>query len=394
MQLTSIITAAGLAAFTNALLLPPEISDADNNLVNTLPVPLPAPIAVDERLNIPKIAEAQNLKLKCPGCPVRVPHHGKVKIVNDIPSHLELDFSIESSDDADRLMLNGFELYPNADPFRNSLTAAVRPDFLHRQAKRPHHFKGPHPLAIQNLGFGMQTRPVATSEDDSLELIMVELDIIEVGDVFINGIPNVQIKLVKTPTGKLMIGEVETVESETSQKNPMDKQEECTTMLCKWKSVMMQKIAALRAHKGCGGRPAHAKGHDQAKAEDIIGQHLSAPHRDAHHSHQRNWGLLFKNIASHILLPVAIGILAGVAASILGMLFGTFVVFLWRLVARRGGSRRHHRHGRQHKAAHNEAVADDEKSSLMAHEEEVDAPPAYIEEGVVILDDKKTENVA
>ncbi|KAI2617147.1 hypothetical protein GGR54DRAFT_215693 [Hypoxylon sp. NC1633] len=384
MQLTSIFVAAGLAAFTtNALLLPPEISDADNDIVSTLPVPIPA---AESHPDIPKFAEAQTLKIKCPGCPLRIPHHGSSKVVTDVPSHLVLDFSIRASDDGDRLMLNEFELYPNADPFRGVLSAAVRPS---RFLRRPHQYKGPLET-MQTLGFGMQSRPVVTSEDDALELVMVELDIIEVGNVFVDGIPDIQIKLVKTPSGKLMIGEIETVEM---QKNPMDKQEECTTLLCKWRSIIMQKLASLRAHKGCGGRPAHAKGHVQDKVDD--GHRHSNPSWGAHHGqHQKNWGLLLKNIASHILLPVAIGILAGVAASILGMLVGTFVVFLWRAVVRGGNARRHRRHGHHHKASHVEVAVDEEKSGLMVHKDEVDAPPAYIEEGVVVLDDKKAENVA
>ncbi|KAL7621151.1 hypothetical protein AAE478_008467 [Parahypoxylon ruwenzoriense] len=385
MQLTAIIAAAGLAvSTTNAILLPPEISESDKDIVSTLPVPVEADI------NIPKIAEAQTLKLKCPGCPVRIAHHGQgMALATDIPSHLELDFSIEPSDGADRLMLNGFELYPNADPFRNSLTAAVQPDYALRPMKRPPHFKGPRPQSVQTLGFGMQTSPIAKNEEDSLELIMVELDIIEVGDVFVAGIPNVQIKLVKTPSGKLMIGEIATASTETMQNNPMDKQEECTTLLCKWKAVIMQKLASLRLHKGCGGRPAHAKVHTQSEED---GSRQGHHHQHEHGHHQKNWGLLFRNIASHILLPVAIGILAGVAASILGMMVGTFIVFLWRLVVRPAGSRRHHRHGHHHKASRHEVAADDEKSGLMTHEEEVDTPPAYIESGLVIVDDKKSEN--
>ncbi|KAI1106047.1 hypothetical protein F4804DRAFT_330790 [Jackrogersella minutella] len=396
MLLTSIIAAAGLAASTNALLLPPEISEADsNNLATTLPVPISASFPDVDR----------NLKLKCPGCSVRIPHHGKVKIVNDIPSHLELDFNVETVGSADRLMLNGFELYPNADPFRNSLAATVRPDVPRRQTKRPTHFKKPEPQLAQSLGFGMQTRPVSNPDDkDSLELVMIDLDIIEVGDVFIAGIPNVQIKLLKTATGQLMISDIETTDSETKQGNPMDKQEECTTLVCKWKAIIMQKLASLRLHKGCGGHSTHTKGNDQAKEEVSTGAPIwNAPadgDNTLQHGHrQRNWGLLFKNIASHILLPVAVGILAGVAASILGMMFGTFVVFLWRLVARRGSSRRHHRHSHSHhhhKASHSEAAFHDEKAGLMVAEaEEGDAPPpVYVEEGVVFLDDKKTDNVA
>ncbi|KAK6952073.1 hypothetical protein Daesc_006602 [Daldinia eschscholtzii] len=387
MQLTSIISAAGLAALSNAFLLPPGISESDKDIITTLPVPVQVDAAV------PRALESQNLKLKCPGCPVPIPHHGKVKIMNDIPSHLDLDFWIMPSDnaDADRLMLNGFELYPNADPFRNTLTAPVRPDVLHRQMKKRPNSKGSMP---QTLGFGMQTRPVAKNEEDSLELIEIQLDIIEVGDVFVDGIPKVQVNVVKTPTGKLMLGEIKTTDSEAAQSNPMDKQEECTTLLCKWKAVVMQKLAGLRFHKGCGGRPAHVKGNEEVKVEET--QEPQEP-QEPHHGHrQKNWGLLFKNIASHILLPVAVGILAGITACILGMIAGTLAVFLWRAIVRRGHTRRHHhhRHGHHHKASHTEAVVSEEKSGLMANQEEVDAPPAYVEEGVVVIDDKKAENVA
>ncbi|KAI0119505.1 hypothetical protein F4814DRAFT_412211 [Daldinia grandis] len=385
MQLTSIITAAGLATLSSAFLLPPDISESDKDIITTLPVPVRVGAAI-------LAVESQNLKLKCPGCPVHIPHHGKVKIVNDIPSHLELDFDIVPSDNADRLMLNGFELYPNADPFQNTLTAAVRPDVLHRQMKKRPQFKGPKP---QTLGFGMQTQPVAKNEEDALELIQIDLDIIEVGDVFVNGIPSVQVNVVKTPTGKLMLGEIKTIDSETAQSNPMDKQEECTTLLCKWKAVIMQKLAGLRFHKGCGGRPAHVKGHGEVKGNDEGKVEEPQEPQEPHHGHrQKNWGLLFKNIASHILLPVAVGILAGITACILGMIAGTFAVFIWRAIARRGHSRRHHhRHAHHHKASHTEAVVNEEKSSLMANQEEIDAPPAYVEEGVVVIDDKKTENV-
>ncbi|KAI2464643.1 hypothetical protein F4781DRAFT_412419 [Annulohypoxylon bovei var. microspora] len=385
MQLTSIIAAAGLAAYTtNALLLPPEVSEADNRLATTLPVPISADFAND----------ARRLKLKCPGCEVRLPpHHRMTDTAKDVVRYLELDFSIEPTGSADRLMLNGFELYPNADPFRSSLAAVVLLD-THRKTKRPMHSKGPQPEAAQALGFGMQTRPISSPEEDSFELVMIDLDIIEVDNVFLDGIPNVQIKLVKTPTGQLMIGDIETTDSEMKQHNPMDKQEECTTFLCKWKAIVMQKLASLRLHKGgCGGHRTHAKGSGQAKQDGAINVRPSVGDSHPPSHRERNWGLLFKNIASHILLPVAIGLLAGVAASILGMMVGTFVVFLWRVVARRGSSRRHHRHGHHHKASHAEAALHDEKSGLMAHAEEDDVPPVYIEEGIVVLDDKKTENV-
>lgn len=320
MQLISIISATGLAALTtNAFLLPPDISDADNDIVSTLPVPVPV---IEGHPEIPKTAEAQTLEVKCPGCPVRIPHHSRVKVVHDIPSHIELNFSIKTSDGADRLMLNGFELYPKVDIFQETLTADVIPNFVHREAKRPTHFKGPRPQLTQNLGFGVVSRVAATNADDLLELVEIEFRIIEVGGDFFNNLPKVQIKLVKTPTGKLMMAGLEALESETTatiQSNPMDKQEECTTLLCKWRSIVSQKLSGLRFHKGCGGRHRHSKGqgHDHTKSEDWKSKPLTASQWDGHREHhQKNWGLLFKNIASHILLPVAIGILAGITASV------------------------------------------------------------------------------
>ncbi|KAI1500628.1 hypothetical protein F5X99DRAFT_230867 [Biscogniauxia marginata] len=381
MQLQSLIAAAGLAASANALLLPPEISASDNDIVTTLPVPS------DVNLDVPMIAEAQSLKLKCPGCPVRTAHRkgqsGEGSINTHIPSHLELDFSIDSSNGADRLLLNGFELYPHSNPFVEMLAAPLQPDVPDRRKKLPSHFKGPRPRDIQPLGFGLQTSSVATSEEDALELVNVELQIIEVGNVFVDTIPNVQVKLVKTLSGKLMIGAIETTDSETLR-NPMDKQEECATMLCKWKAMVMQKISQFRKSKGCGGFLSHAKGSSQPEGSQP--DHSQPTHR---------WGLLLKNIASHILIPVAIGIMAGVTASMLGMLVGTFVVFFWRTFIRPAKCQRHRKHGHAHKAPQNEAAVADEKSGLMEHqEEEIDTPPAYVEAGIVAIDQKQPENDA
>ncbi|RYP22719.1 hypothetical protein DL765_001569 [Monosporascus sp. GIB2] len=397
MQLKPILAAAGLTATatTNALLLPPDVSVDD--IITTLPVPT----ELDFDVNAPKVAQAQNLKLDCPGCPVRVfpdwkGPEGIVKIDTDIPSHLELDFSIEPSDDVDRLMLNGYELYPKSDPFKNTLTAALLPEHGDKNMKRPHHFKGPRPHSIQNLGFGLQIRVVPSADDDELELVVVDLHIIEVGNAFVDGIPSVEIKLVKTPSGKLLIADLAPTASETTQETPMDAQEECTTMFCKWLAMAKQQFGRFRSGKHCGARPVHASqesGHFAAHRPD----HPSHPGHGHHrHEFKHSWKHLLKNIATQILLPVAIGIMAGVTASVLGMMVGTFVVYVWRTFVRRPSStrRRHRGHGHSSKAAVNEAVVEEEKSGLMAHQEEPDVPPAYMEEGIVVNDDKKPEEGA
>lgn len=397
MQLKPFIAAAGLTATaTNAFLLPPDVNADD--IVSTLPAPVHGD-AID-----PKIAQTQNLKLNCPGCPVRVRPHWKghhddaasASIKTDIPSHLELDFSIaaaETPDGADRLLLNGFELYPKSNPFQDTLTASLLPDLRDRDGKvHPPHFKGPRPHSNENLGFGLQTRRIPSTDDneDDLELVVVDFQIIEVGNAFVDGIPNVEVQLVKSPSGKLLIADLAATASENVQKTPMDSQEECTTMFCKWIAMAKEHLGRFRPAKHCGGRPGRVS--PESGHFEVDMHHEGRPH----HEYKHRWGHLFKNIATHILLPVAIGIMAGVTASIIGMMVGTFIVYLWRTFVRRPSSARRLHHGRGHnfKAGLNEAVVEDEKSGLMAHQDDPEAPPAYVEEGVLVADDKKPEDSA
>ncbi|CAJ2503690.1 Uu.00g110840.m01.CDS01 [Anthostomella pinea] len=394
MQL-SLLAAAGLAASTtNAFLLPPDISASDDDLVKALPVP------VEVDLEIIKFNDVQSLELTCPGCPVRLGKDGPddVKFSTDVPSHLELDFMIDAEHGTDRLMLNGFELYPNSDPFTNSLFAHVQPEVSER---RPSHFKGARPVNAQALGFGLQTQPVTTSDDeDGLELVMVELQIIEVGDVFVGGIPKVQVKLVKTPSDKLMIGAIETTEPDTPQNN-----QECTSFLCKWKAML---AAKLRKPHGCGRRPGSVKGSPPKESSKDASPEESAPQESApqdaspdeagvpmdgsYDQTKHGMARIFRGIVTHVLLPVIIGVMAGVSISIIGMMVGTLIVFVWRTFFRSADTRSYHGIRYCNKAAHNEVALGDEKSGLMVHQEEVEAPPAYLDSVVTSVDDKNAEN--
>ncbi|KAI0475889.1 hypothetical protein GGR56DRAFT_674408 [Xylariaceae sp. FL0804] len=364
MQLTSLLAAGGLAASATAIMLPPP-DFSDDDVVTTLPVP------TDVDFDITQIADNRILDVDCTDCPVALGGDPTL-MTTGVPSSLKLEFSVEpASDGADRLLLNGYEMYPNADPFSGSLTAAVKAvDDEESQA-----------ATAQPLGFGMGSRPI-TSED-GMDLIMVELQIIEVGSVFVSSVPDIQVKLLKTPTGKLVIADLDTVPSGTSQKNPMDKQEECTTFLCKWKAVMMQKFNALRRPHGCGRRPAH-----------LTGMHKGGFRPHHHHEHAHRFLHVFRMIATHILLPITIGVMAGITASIIGMMVGTLITFLWRTFVRRPDASGHHASGRCHKAAQSDAAVDCEKAGLMEHQEEAEAPPAYVESGLVVVNEEKPEDEA
>ncbi len=327
MFLKPVTVVAGLlaasATTTYAFLIPPQIAESDLTVADAFDI-----IA-------PEISETQVIKVDCPGCPVvfHGKHGGRPKVKTDKANHLELSFVVDHLADADRLLLNGFELYPSPDPFHEVLTApqvldkkkrsteGERKEKRHRPdhgEKKKHH--GHHEPVALPLGFGLQVSPATKDADTELELVTLDLQIIEVGPVFVDGIPSVRIDLIKHRNGRLMIGNIKTVAAPEPAYEPTqaDKtQPECDSMLCEWLAAFQDQIKKLSPGKPChgvksgaaasGDEPHHGHGH---------GHHGPSHwhHRPA--SHEHSWGQLAKNIASHILLPVLIGIVAGVSVSL------------------------------------------------------------------------------
>ena len=372
------LAAAGLAVATQAFLIPPEISKSDIDVVDSL-------TAGVEAFSVPQSAV---VNVSCPGCLSHgnEGHHG-AQAASDKPSHLELAFSIDHTEPADRLIVNDFPLYPKANPFLYTLKAPLVPDGCMRSAVKELRGHRPRPFPQQELGYQLSVSQRATNAEDGLALYDLALQIIEVGDVFVDGVPTVQITLIKdVNTGALAIGGV--TKSETAAPTPGDKEEECTTFMCKWLAAMKAGMAKV---KGCHGkmrggakdsRPHHHHGgHHHHKG------HPNAEGGDRHHriSHHHTWSQLFKNVVQHIILPIAVGIVAGVIVSLIGMMVGSLVVTVWRTFFRRP-SHRHHSHSHSHSHAHSKAPAEEaadadveEKSGLIEHQ---DPPPSYDEESI------------
>ncbi|KAI0192793.1 hypothetical protein F4808DRAFT_364890 [Astrocystis sublimbata] len=371
MQLPSLVAAAGLVAAATALLLPPDLPVANDDSITTLPVPT----NINEKIDpaVLSAAMSQTIDLNCPGCLQFGRKHFK-----EIPSHLKLTFDIENTDGPDgpdRLTLNGYELYPNSVPFQDTLTAPVLPNVIARRTGGPR-FRGglDRPVKNQPLGFAMGTRVEAINEDSNVTLINVEVQIIQVGDMFIPSIPNVQLKLLKSPIGKLAIGSFIKTGPTTGSNT------ECATKLCRWKALFFEKLSSLV--KGCRGSQRH---------QSAQPGHSHGPH---HMSQGYSWRHAFMVFVTHILFPIMIGIVAGISASLIGMLVGTLIVFLWRTFVRRGACKNSHRCRYARKAASHERAVDEEKSGLLDAQEDLEAPPAYIESTTttIVVDDKKLEN--
>lgn len=257
-----------LAATATAFLIVPETTQIEDEVYKALPIDA-------YTQEIPVTAMGQSIDVPCNKC------KGK-------DTHLSMDFAVEYGS---KLTLNGYELYPSADPWHGDLTATV--------------VKGNGKKKEQLLGYSLAVGPQAFDEQQHLEIINVGLHIIEVGGRFIEGIPTVTVKLIKAPTGEILIGDVSMQDAE---------QTDCTDVWCRIKGGWNQAWKSL--NKGCGKHMHH--GHGPGKENIKIDG--KRPHHDRpsrpRPDHEHNWGQLLKNIAVSILLPVLAGIAAGVGVAV------------------------------------------------------------------------------
>ncbi|KLU83301.1 hypothetical protein MAPG_02365 [Magnaporthiopsis poae ATCC 64411] len=375
------IAAAGLAVATEAFLLPPgALRDAPathrESSFNALPFEATP-------------AEFQSVQLGCPSCELRVAGYigSSFRVKSKAENYLDLGFSVQHAPTGDRLLVNGFELYPESDPLASQLRASVVPKI---EAMPGVEHPGPVMMAMepQDLGFGLIVRTDKVDEQSGAELLSVDLQVIEVGNRFIQGLKNVHIDLVKDKGGALMIGRIQ--QSETQ--NPVEPAGQCNSLMCKMKAAAIGAMNKLmkphcKMHHGMHGM--HGMHH---------GMHHGAPNHMSHpkpalvdgtkiqYQHTpRTWARLFKQLSYSIVLPVLVGILAGITISVLGMVVGTLIVGLWRVFVR-GQTffprRCHRRSGStsQHKASEQDAARADEKSGLMAEQDVQDVPPSYTDE--------------
>lgn len=416
MLLKPFAAAASLLALPGgalAFLLPPEVTDAEVRAAADIANANLAPLDVQSHV----------VRLDCPGCPVllRGRHGRPFQAEIDAPTRLELSFSVERSNHGDRLVVNGFELFPHSNPLRDALVAPQvivveeenqeekeeqREDMKEKRHWRglgehkKHGYNHGAPLP-QRLGYGLHVESKGEGRSGAFDVVEVELQIIEVGSVFVDGVPNVRVTLLRDATaygsGSMLIGGIVTGMPKKlgalTMAAPADNPE-CTGALCRWLAAIREKLqglkGSLKTFGHCHGgkppvghgmagdvaQPSHPHDHDAPEAAAEPGR---APYQE------RSWGKLFQYIGRHILLPVFVGIIAGVTISILGMAIGTAVVALWRVFRcrRSSANSRHHRHHRRHsrahrKAVHKEAAAAEEKSDLMADHQ--DPPPPYTDE--------------
>ncbi|KAG5999666.1 hypothetical protein E4U43_001932 [Claviceps pusilla] len=276
-----------LAATAAALVIVPELSEPDEAMFRALPI-------FEGPSSQPILADSHVVSVPCVQC-------------DGADRSLSLNFSVV---DDKRLLLNGRELYPQAaastDREREAKAAAATATATMAREQR-------------NLGYSLAVVPEAVGKGSKLQLLNVELRVIEVGDRFVDGVPAINVRLFKAPFSEdIIIADVAVATSKVSG---------CNSLACRAREGMGDMLTALkglRPLRGCHGRGGrrvhHGKNHDamllpETQMQAQRGSSRNRPQSPPSHE----WRRILTHIAAQILLPVLMGITAGVGVALLAM---------------------------------------------------------------------------
>jgi hypothetical protein len=347
--------AAWLATVSHGFLLPPTISSSDKDIVNTLP--FVDALARDER----------TVMLECPRCPIEVSNFRGAAVL-PTESVLRFNFSLSPNDGgADALMLNGLQVYP-VNPGSKIWEVVLTADQLAKSPSGTWDYAG-----SPELGFALRIHHVdKTSPSDNLGLVILTLDVLDLHHIAVEGIPRLELTVVETQSGKLMIAEDKPVYFE----KPAKVGTECTTVVCAWRAYFADKVSKLGG--GCAGKGRH-QGHTMKPSVNQDGSphphgprpHGHGPHRPHRHHHKHNgFSRILRVVVLRVLIPVMIGLLVGATASIVGIVVGQVAICIWRTLFRRGGRSAYTK-------VQSEDVSDDDQEQTKSFLQHQDAPPVY-----------------
>ncbi|KAG5936836.1 hypothetical protein E4U53_000142 [Claviceps sorghi] len=298
MQLTRLTLALAASASASALVIIPELWDPEEAMSRALPL-------LDETSRRAPSAGSHVVRVPCAQC-------------QDADRELVLDFGV--ADDT-RLLLNGRELYPRVEAvvMGAGAGAGAGAGVDGETSTRPQ----------SPLGYSLAVSE-ATGEASTPRLLDLELRVMEVGDRFVDGVPAVNVRLLEALGGKIFIADVVVAPSRVSG---------CDSLTCRAREGMADVLRALRGlrpFRGCHGRGRHphpGKHHgENAALRRPQGGNPWSPSQSRRHE----WRRVFTHIAAQILLPVLMGISAGVGVALLAM---GICSLLFRLAASVRGKR-------------------------------------------------------
>ncbi|GLA47511.1 hypothetical protein AnigIFM63604_001943 [Aspergillus niger] len=391
MHLRSCLVGSVLALGANAFLVIPEVEEAiapEGDFPPLHPLEVYAP-------------KKEQVELACTECPFReVSEDGKVSWTDGFQTSLLVDFSTENG----FLLANGRQIFPPPPP---TLITAVQ--------RRTSDGVETEPIP---LGYAVEEMPLPTPPEDPMDLVAVRFTVLDLDSRPVP-LDTVALTLLHDPSS----GELYIAKSEIEEATP----DRVSWKQCRGKPKCLRKLlfdrmralfAAAKARmlgmgpkpKGshCGGphgldfppppRPHH---HHHHHPDDKFDPERMPPmppmegeeaefhghmdkfdrphhHHHMHHMHHGKWERTVHRVVRFIVVPAVLGVLAGLAASALGMLVGQIVVFMWQRFRR----------STPKKSLEQGTVS--EKQGLMMESEEL--PPAYSDEEAVVEEVSSAKN--
>jgi hypothetical protein len=323
----------------------PLVIGAAASVVNAVLVPSTFD-AVANRLpsSADNVVESRLVKLNCNTCPF---WEGKDRqgrdFYGEVPNYLVLNFTVH---DNSRLLVNGRQIYPTQFPVPHYQARQVPAsvdlvdyaitetmvDVTGRQS----------PFHNANIGTAVKIDKLGRTPQD-LELLKIKFIVGQFENKFVDGLDMVDIELAVSG-GKAFIKDLTTSPDAPSIEpgKPLSEQQ-CTSwpLLCKYKSMIAGSATALPAQPARKHNCAHHRG--QRRPQTMQG----GPHRHHHHHHsnshrynRNSWLQKFARTAAsftmNFLIPVLVGMTAGLTVSLIGVVIAHALLSLWRRVTGTG----------------------------------------------------------
>ncbi|KAF2114094.1 hypothetical protein BDV96DRAFT_495348 [Lophiotrema nucula] len=352
---------ASLALAANAVLIPPNVAVdnlGDDNALETLAI------------NPFK----RTVSLECPGCAFASKHGNKLTWAQETGNAFLLDFEVGALEDT--LDIDGVQLYPPA------FGHFTEPFYVTQVDTRA---DADDALRLRVTGYTFHFNSAETVTEAGTELLPMTFRITSIESKAVNP-PALKINLLKDVNGRLMIASFQTAIAEEA--SPIDQDKECKEwpLLCKWKSILADKIDGIKSSvgKGCHkhksnpmeqetthGKPPHTfrPGHPHHRPHHK--EHDGHRHH-RHHAHHR-LHMFLRRAFFTVLIPILIGIFAGTLTYLVGMALGCAIAIL---IAKVRGYGPYERVALEEEE---EAQPVESEKQVFAELPEYDAPPVYEE---------------
>jgi hypothetical protein len=285
-----------------------------------------------------------SIDLECPKCPKITTNNAGQFIKHD---RLGETYTMNFSNDKNQLLLNGVPIYPP------SLQALSKTMTVHQKGAR---YSQPLDLPVS-----YSLEQVGSQKVGEMTSVVLNIQLLQIGNNMVD-IPSVTVGLIQESTGEasllppynyrrvLILSQIFVHTVKITKSTLTEEAKKCRNMLCRIRALIKAKLQALRNMalkklpssftKTCGGLLGHKateQHHGPPKTHGGIpkfigkfppkqghqegGKHHHHHHHHSHHSKLARIAHRFARVFRTIILPVLVGISAGMALGAISMAF-------------------------------------------------------------------------